>query len=799
MSNSNSNMSESSVPTISNVTNTAFSDEIIENPENSFRAADIVEQIPSKVAVSETITDKQWMLKDLFAKPQLIKTVSFATGSARFTTLATLKVPEVLLTVPLSIRNQIARTFTFLRGDWAFRFMINATKFHVGRLMAVWVPLDTLAPSNLSAASGFPNVLIDVANASPVEMKIPYFSQYAECNIAQWDDSVGLGTIYIFVLNPLQATTSVSSTVDLSIAGWVENAELRMPIDSNLSNLPVGLRETVPQGIGDFLTDAIGVVESSASAISNVVRGNGANACKDAGSLLKKIPQFVEKHPEVLRMMFDRPTDEAFYRSIPMPFSSYSHGSGAESATRLSLFPKSLHVPDELQMSGHMCDSSISKIAQVPMLVDIKNWTDSQTPGTLLLEWDIAPWNAVGATATVGTQETYLSYVSDFFAYYRGSIRVRFDVVASQFHAGRLLFCYVPGFVSTNAPTLEEAWMFPNVVYDLSNNPNRSFTLECPYVANLPWIDTAENTTPAGTESANRHVSGWLYVYVLNALVHPDNVSLNVEINFYMSGGPDIEFVCPRNSTSSAYTTGEDNRIHNIVPAKGVQLNEAFKLGGTASIDGKPYVFKTSGSIAPVETDPQGLDSTGDGDAEEVHVMQLVKQPIDPPKAMSLEVTNDLRDVMRRYGRLWNSFYMNIPTEQYQYAYIPVTPLGYSQICGSPLSYFSRLFLGWSGSIRYKIICNATVLQNQLVGCVFDPYDFYAYPATFGHTTTDVRSQFLYGGVDNTLVPPQPLPLPPPPLPSQLQPPPSQLLPQVPPQPLPLPPPPPPPPLPLPP
>jgi len=172
------------------------------------------------------------------------------------------------------------------------------------------------------------------------------------------------------------------------------------------------------------------------------------------------------------------------------------------------------------------------------------------------------------------------------FGYWRGTMRYRLQIVASNMHRGRIRIVYDPvaDYLMTNNVNLYPEDLM-NVQYsrtvDIGGDAGRDFTFDVGYMQQAPYLplvpipvsSTGESDsafdlitrnfgrpefTP-GYNSANIPSSfsnGVFTIYVLNRLAVPANsVGLNtdVRINVFSSCGPDIDFQQP--------TTRDLNRI----------------------------------------------------------------------------------------------------------------------------------------------------------------------------------------------------------------------------------------------
>lgn len=193
---------------------------------------------------------------------------------------------------------------------------------------------------------------------------------------------------------------------------------------------------------------------------------------------------------------------------------------------------------------------TVSNLCSKYGLMNIVEWKKQAPINTCLGNIPVEPMFG-GSVATEPVIAAYnkkfffppISVVSSCFMNWRGSIKFKFDIIASKFHTGKLLIAYVPGFWNTakdKAPTIQQAQMSPYIIIDLKHE--QTCTLEVPYVAPTPWHQ--RYFTGNFTEASVRAPS-MLFLYVLNPLILMDRVADTVYINIYAAAGEDFELAIP--------------------------------------------------------------------------------------------------------------------------------------------------------------------------------------------------------------------------------------------------------------
>lgn len=639
-----------------------------------------VNQLKNATSMPETA----WSVRDILSRPVQLGTYTWNTTQPVGTEIVSFDFPGILTTLTSQPVYQILSTFAFFSGSVRFRFQLNSTKFHIGRLVAALNPMRRLSDDqiNIFTASGLPNVKIDASESTLAELLIPFthLQSFLTTNTNSLYDT--LARVHVVVFNQLSVAPSTLPALSLSVYAHMEVPEVQVPIYSHTPIL-------VAQGIiEDFLPSGISggiskVISGATSAVSNVAKGDFGEAVASAGAGLGGLVSIAQKLFD-----FDMPTFPIPEHGRITKFSStLAHGTSRfDFDTRLSLDPVSMAPPyDEITGTlGNEMDLNV--ITSVPMLLVQCKWLSTQTPGTritppatgptLLQGFTVCP--SLCSTIASATSDspvtffpTYLSYVSQRFARWRGSIKFRFEFICSQFHSGRLLVGFVPGDTSS-VPTLQQAQACTHTVFDLQEA--HEFDLEIPYVASTPFKESVF----AASVQNDLHLIGTMFIYVLTSLVSPSNVSPDIDINMFISGGDDFELAVPYGLQT------DSNPVDNIY----------LPPSGTPIVAQGPEINVSRSSNTPQPPTLMKGQST-------------VKQA---SVGMFGEDFMSLKTVLRRFSPLFD---VATPTGTLcPILRVPVTPYlsdsnsdtDCSFYSSNLLNYFSRIFVFWKGSIRYRFL-----------------------------------------------------------------------------------------------
>lgn len=451
--------------------------------------------------------------------------------------------------------------YALMRANVHVRFMINGNGFYYGRLMADYWPLNvnddvtsaaTLAPENAIQASQRMKCFIDPSSCCSQEMYLPFVFTKDGISVvnAEW---TGLGSIYVRELQGLKHANASTQPLTITVMVWATDVQMSMPTSSDSSAL-------IAQA-GDEYASA-GPVEATATAVAAMAGavtevpliGKYARATQMAARSAAKAASI---------MGWSRPAEIAPAKDMRPKFVSDLAPAGAgDNVSKLSVDSKQevtidpnvigISLPDEL---------SIASIAARETWLTSMPWTVTKVAGDLL-------WNARVSPQTMYTTGGQYFMPACMFAvhpfqYWRGKMRYRFQIVASDYHKGRLRIVWDPNYVES----LESNVQFTKII-DISEE--RDVTIEVDWGQTqhyLPLTSTANasaqfRTTPA-FPTPSSYANGVLGVYVLNDLATPNStVNNDISINVFISA-VDLEVAVPRplltfaNSYAATVQAGE--------------------------------------------------------------------------------------------------------------------------------------------------------------------------------------------------------------------------------------------------
>ncbi len=423
-------------------------------------------------------------------------------------------------TTPCRMANTVPFTIhRYWKGDLEVKIQVNSNKFQIGQLQVSWlyVPdFDSQISSrlnihNLSQAN---HVLVNASSSNEASLTIPfkYYLPYLHTKPrGDMPRPLVLGKMFIYVLNPLVVSTGGSDSAAVTVFIRAFNNEFTGMISGALDSIE-NLRLYEPEM--DAMTDVIGGLVST----------------------------FIDRNR-------DNPPN---VRPPPMLVPTASHSWAVGTGLGEPLHPMRLDGrgqvphPPGIDVNDEMLLRSIT--SKFGLLRTIE-WTKEMAVRTVIFDCDAAPLMNRDDYYRDGNTDnnslfTYrvppVGVVSSMFMSWRGTLEFKFDVIATQFHTGRLLLAYIPGARRDQTITFDHLRASSNMVFNLQESQQFSYII--PYIANKPMWPRAY----AGDYDLQDAIApSRLYMAVLNKLIPMQSVTDKIYINVYVRGGPDFELLVP--------------------------------------------------------------------------------------------------------------------------------------------------------------------------------------------------------------------------------------------------------------
>nr|UYL95406.1 MAG: polyprotein [Beijing Picor tick virus 1] len=257
------------------------------------------------------------------------------------------------------------------------------------------------------------------------------------------------------------------------------------------------------------------------------------------------------------------------------------HGAGLDRSIRLGLSPLSQTDTTPAVLGAIDSDFDITTLCKIPCLVGQPEWTTTINPGDKIFDMPVTPVYvsstqiSTDPTSRIANYSpTMLAYISRAFCLWRGTLKLKIQVIKTQFHSGRLALVYDPhGTHDVNLTNFNYNKSHNIIIMDIQEQ--QELTIELPYFAIKPWLRCDRFRSDANLVDASGiinpsyldcDVAGVFRIYCLNGLVRPDNVTDKIQINVLMYAGDNFELSVPNPVSPLSVRTGSTSIQYPNLP-----------------------------------------------------------------------------------------------------------------------------------------------------------------------------------------------------------------------------------------
>lgn len=423
---------------------------------------------------------------------------------------------------PDAANNVLFHSYAYWNGDLEIKLMLNANKFQVGQLQMSWYYASDYEYNfdrrdNIFTASQQPHCLVSASVSNEGILRVPFRYYKPRMGTKDRVDDPGhlnMGRLVIRVLNRLKSTSTVYSECPFVLSVRYVSSQFSGMLARNFGTIKLE-----------------GQMYSGYRALNNVV-----SMPEPVNAAMKML--------EELDMDYNRdlpPDVSPAICNVPRTAQSWCVGDLSVAPMNVLRLQAPGQTPHPSEVQTLVDEMSVPYVTRIFGLITTITWPASARYGTFILGiqgspiLDLTTYYSALFDGTTCYALPPVAVISSLFAYWRGSLELRFDIIASQFHTGRLIIAYIPRVLEQ--PTIEILKSSPHMIYDLQGE-SRQFVFSIPYIADRPWW---HNPGFGSTSKAPSHV----YAAVLNDLVPMDSVANEVEINIYMRAGTDFEVAVP--------------------------------------------------------------------------------------------------------------------------------------------------------------------------------------------------------------------------------------------------------------
>lgn len=526
------------------------------------------------------------------------------------------------------------QNFNLLRATLKLKFIVNGNAFQYGTLVAVYTPLPgegTLAePIDNDKESATiiytqrPHIFLSPTNSQGGVMSLPFIWPYNYLSLPA-TEYAAMGIIRIYQLNALKNAGTTSSNADVNIFAWAEDVELAIPTSQTIGSITssVAVSQSGDEyGRGPISAPANAIADAAMSIADAPVIGPYARASSYVARAVGAIANL---------MGFSRPaiiSDIVPYK--PMYYGNIANTNTGDTVEKLTIDCKQ-EVTIDPRVAGMAAidEMSIVSIAAREAYYFQTTWSNQTSQDLRVCVMNVTPMAyRLGSPYTTNAPEPiYLSpcaYVANPFKYWRGTMKYRFQIVASAFHRGRLRVVWDPNQINDNDGTsTERSFKDYNVAYSsvIDIATCRDFTVEVgwgqiktyqktAYIPgyNLPTFFTG---TTAATSYSRGACNGQLGLYIVNKLVSLSTDVNQIYVNVYVSC-PDLELFSPDEHRINNYTLRPMDALYPATPTTLIAESQSgMELLVTSDLNA-PLAQDSSHNIVLGPIKPQGVDHSAE-------------------------------------------------------------------------------------------------------------------------------------------------------------------------------------------
>jgi len=675
-------------------------------------------------------------LSSFFSRPLKISETEWATNSS----LNVVIDPWTLFISNPRVVNRMTN-YNLLRARMRVKVMINGNSFHYGRALALYHPMHTRddfttlgSTASLVQGSQMPHVFLDPTTSTGGELCLPFFFEKNNVNLTSLEYQ-NLGRIHIISLNDLRHANGATDKATVSVFAWLEEVELNM-----LTSLDIAA--IVPQsGMEVDEANSNGVISGPATAISKISAtlseapyiGSFAMATsKVAGVTAATAKLFGYSRPPVTK-------DPDPYK--PTAVSSLATTTVPDGAAKMTIDDKQeLTIDPTISGIGPGDPLNIKQIAKRESYLTTFDWDIGEAPETLLWNTRVMPtlWRTDGNAVYLPA----CAMAAVPFTFWTGTMKFRFQIVASAFHKGRLKVVYDPNFVSSNEYNT-------NYMEIIDIAEKQDFTIE---VGNGQHQSLLTSSTPQGTTittygsvpiGLSAVGNGVLSLYIVNELTTPDTTApRDIQVNVFVSMGDDFEVFVP-NDRFARYEFKPQSGFEPQSGGEDSKMNDAL-------VSHAPSPPQQEG-----DTDIVGVGATNHEHLNKVFTGEVIKSFRPFLKRYSLHsMLNATFNSDRRvlYGRRTAFPFLRGNVTSAVHTTSGTAPYNY---CNTMLLHWVTLaFSGYRGSIRWKI-CPMSFMANDSLPITQVQRDlstrYYQNGRTAVFTPTTESQMAFQGAIDTSL------------------------------------------------
>lgn len=612
-------------------------------------------------------------LSKVLGRMNKIRDFEWSSADVQGTLAATISLPSDLFKPPQSTITNVPLLsrlagYRYFRAAVKLRMTINATLFHSGKLMFVWMPhyrqgvtIEREKNQTIYQASNNRPLIMDATSNSSLVMDIPWIVptvwldliEYAT-QVTKWDAYIG--TVDMWILHPLEnasASAPSPSKVNVSIEAAFVDAEVS-------GYEPVQL--AAPFNSNEHASCQMEVFDKT-------IKGVVAGVKEEASHLrhtVQSIPIVGDAISSTLFPIFDglglnKPTSIGSSQMVNLQLApDFTHGEGLDYSNKLSFDPgnKIATSPSIYSEGDDMMD--IYKIARTPSLRLLKTFTSALAQGDIVHTECCDPMLCSPEVSLDGDfAPTYVSYVSFPFHFYSGGLKYFLQFTAPKTVTCKLRLSWTPTEITSTDQFAYLGGEFPSRIVDITGSTQTEFTT--PFLSPYPMLPVSNFIRDTNPVFSNFMNSGFWQLSILNPVITSTGETATVHLAIWKSAAEDYRLYKPR-EIMNGFEEGVKEESDDDFAEVQCDIWDTFR--------------KTFTPILPVNY-------------------------INHQRVTSGESVSSLRTLMHRYVYMHS---VNGSTVPINYNTVPFPGTLGAGLFPNQHWYWLQLFYYWKGSLRFKML-----------------------------------------------------------------------------------------------
>jgi hypothetical protein len=479
---------------------------------------------------------------DFLSRPVPVSSFEWTSGVLANHVYVNQAYPSNLLARPMI--SEKTKGFRYFRGGIKFRLQVNAPPFAAGRLIMAWFPfqasMDEIPSSqiHLGGITGYRHVDLDLGTGTACELEVPYMSPLTHTDLVTGFGE--MGSLKVIVYSPLTGVTSVEATV------WAHfvDPQLEMPTGMKLRNfIPSALR--AQSRLPAVAEAKAGDLQTMFDAQTRILGKLGSiPVLREVSSGLSWFTQAASGVAAIFG--WSKPSSTEFDSSVTRRICrNYTNFAGQHLTKPMGFDARNSIIRPQKTFGTDDDEMAISTIVQKPIYMNNFPWNVSDVPGTIIFRWPIHPaaCKSFISGTSVTRHNTYLSFISDLFSFWRGAINYHFKFIKTNFHSGRLRYFIVPGARPGDDLADVDIDKCYSQIVDIRETPEFDFSV--PFISNRMFEDIHAKRNIDEGFFGRGIPTAMLYVEVLNSLRKTGEAADAIDVIIETSGGSDMQFGFP--------------------------------------------------------------------------------------------------------------------------------------------------------------------------------------------------------------------------------------------------------------